>query len=70
MNDAGRKRELDRRRQRRHRERQRNGVQVIQVDVSYKLIERLIDEGRLIESEADDPKKIVAALVLAGGNPA
>ena len=72
MTSAARKRELelDRRRQRRYRERRRNGVQVVPVDVSYKLIERLIDNGKLIEDEADDPKKIAAALVLAGGNSA
>jgi hypothetical protein len=48
--------------QRRYRRRQREGVQVVQVDVDDALIIELIEAGLLAEAESEDAEKVARAL--------
>ena len=55
--------------QRRYRERQRDGVQVVRVEIDEVLIARLIEGNKISEVDARDPEKVAAALVgLASGH--
>ena len=50
-------------RQRRYRQRRRQGLIVIRADITYDEILRLIQSGRLAECDAETPAAIGAALV-------
>ena len=50
-------------RQRRYRQRQKDRVQVVPVDVGYTLIERLLDDGFLSPDDALDPGKLAEAIL-------
>ena len=50
-------------RQRRHRERRQQGIQIIQVEVDIATLEALIDRGFLRPYDEDDPECIARALV-------
>jgi hypothetical protein len=49
--------------QRRYRERQRTGVQVVRVDVDEALIARLIEAQKISEVDARDPEKVAAVIL-------
>ena len=57
------KRRATRARQRRHRERQRNGRRIFKLEADYALVVGgLIDAGKISESDALDHRKVEAVL--------
>ncbi len=52
-------------RQRRHRERRRQGVFVARVLVSYEMLEALIDQGDVNEANFSDPDHVGEAITAA-----
>ncbi len=52
-------------RQRQHRERKRRGLVLARAEVPDRVVEALVDQGVLRESQATDPRAIGKALVNA-----
>lgn len=55
-------------RQRRYRQRQRDGVQVVPVEVDHALVQKLIDSGWVSEAEAVDPERLADAVARAAAS--
>ena len=49
--------------QRRYRQRQKDGIQVVRLDVGYTLIERLLADGFLSPDDALDSGKLAEAIL-------